>query len=225
MRKQGRIGFTLVELLVVIAIIVILAGMLLPAMNKARLKAQEIACSANLKQIGAAATMYSNDNGDYLPGTWRYPGGVLYYFGTKSTAGTAAGADKQASYTGTSFFCPTDPNPSLYQSFMAGFKWDFKLSYGYNYLCLQDASQWGIKLSQIISPSRTIMIGDNGANEYNGTASRPNITWNPGSVNRISKRHHGGSNFVFVAGQVKNLPFDTAINTTSKDHVWSGASR
>lgn len=70
--------FTLVELLVTIAVIAILAGILLPALNKARDTAYGASCLSNLKQLGAGMDMYIGDSDDFYP--------MLRYANPASTA-------------------------------------------------------------------------------------------------------------------------------------------
>ena len=66
-REGVQRGFTLIELLVVIAIMAILAGLLLPALSGARLKAQGIQCQNNLRQVALAWRLYTDDHRDELP--------------------------------------------------------------------------------------------------------------------------------------------------------------
>ena len=125
----NRKDFTLIELLVVIAIIAILAAMLMPALEKAREGALRIRCVGNLKNIGMALMMYSNDESGYFPlcrstgpiidqritnamrygGTWRDSGGNGGSWGRGEWDVKLAARYMNG---GMMFYCPADPRGS-----------------------------------------------------------------------------------------------------------------
>jgi prepilin-type N-terminal cleavage/methylation domain-containing protein/prepilin-type processing-associated H-X9-DG protein len=125
--RKRRLGFTLIELLVVIAIIAILASMLPPALAKAKEAGRRIYSLNNMRQLGMALIMYTDENDGRLPPRahpHRWPSRLLAYMqiapsdtaaASTTTATAAAAVPAPAATTGQTEYkiliCPSDPNP------------------------------------------------------------------------------------------------------------------
>lgn len=161
-RRARRFAFTLIELLVVIAIIAILAGMLLPALSKAKEKGRATACMNNMRQIGLSSRLYSDDNdGIYVQlaaQTAATPPGAML----PNANGYTVWPDKlkPMMQSEKGFECP-----SLQKSTLQNTTW--KWGIGINYPTIGrflDAPRGGFDPSvrevNVMAPSETVMFSD-----------------------------------------------------------------
>ena len=204
MIKQRK-GFTLIELLVVIAIIAILAAILFPVFAKAREKARQALCSSNLKQIGNAMVMYSQDYDEMIgrgytaadPTQWLHRQNLDPYIKSSQV-----------------WFCPSGPKVATgacqgpdYPPLGTPDQWS---------IYCPDSTLFGLALAKITDPSGTISFceadsacahiwscgpaqtGDSSCNPWRNTVGQDGD-----ATFGLPVWHNGGCNVAFLDGHVK----------------------
>jgi prepilin-type processing-associated H-X9-DG protein/prepilin-type N-terminal cleavage/methylation domain-containing protein len=208
-QKNGSSNFTLVELLIVIAIIAILASMLLPALNKAREKAQASQCINNHKNMALAMNQYSDDYNDYFPpyiqngsAVWNWAWELRKdYIKTPNIFRCPTGM-KLLTDSGTNGSNDIIRKPYQISSY-------YNIAYGYNYSMLGDitstpSTSTVCKRLKVKNNSSKILFADS-YNATGGLFSNVNysiIKYTASTSVAIHDRHSAGANIAWVDGHV-----------------------
>lgn len=193
MKSKNAYGFTLIELLMVIAIIVMLAGLLLPALRNAKEKAKQIQCTNNLKNLNIATAGYLMDwNETFFQSDWN----IAWYATNRCTFASYYGTPE--TNWNTYLTKPQNATDCPCEEFGYAHEYGFYLDYAYN-MTLN-----GVRLSAIKKPSQTVLFHD--SRRY---ISHNNISGESYWRNFMGWPHENKANFAFQDGHVTHLKYET----------------